>query len=159
MTRNNTLTPFNTGKWWNSSWCWLCFILSISRGIGPAYNFALKTLTKSEQKYSQIEIKALAIVGSIKMFYLYIKWKRFTWITDYNPLVAIFGSKRGLPSVNSCQITAFCIDFTIFQFEFDKVFRKTDDYGNADFLSRYSNASEELKVKDDITVFQGTIYH
>ncbi|GBN20834.1 Uncharacterized protein K02A2.6 [Araneus ventricosus] len=40
--------------------------------------------------------------------------------------------------------------------EFDIVFRKTADHGNADFLSRLPKTSEELEVKDDITIFQMT---
>ncbi|GFX98647.1 transposon Tf2-6 polyprotein [Trichonephila clavipes] len=39
-------------------------------------------------------------------------------------------------------------------FEFDIIFRKTIDHGNADFLSRLPKTSEELAVKDDITIFQ-----
>ncbi|GFX09184.1 uncharacterized protein K02A2.6 [Trichonephila clavipes] len=39
-------------------------------------------------------------------------------------------------------------------FEFDIIFRKTIDNGNADFLSRLPKTSEELEVKDDITIFQ-----
>ncbi|GFW38191.1 uncharacterized protein K02A2.6 [Trichonephila clavipes] len=39
-------------------------------------------------------------------------------------------------------------------FEFDMIFRKTIEHGNADFLSRLPKTSEELEVKDDITIFQ-----
>ncbi|GFT41160.1 uncharacterized protein K02A2.6 [Trichonephila clavipes] len=39
-------------------------------------------------------------------------------------------------------------------FEFDIIFRKTIEHGNADFLSRLTKTSEELEVKDDITIFQ-----
>ncbi|GFV62457.1 uncharacterized protein K02A2.6 [Trichonephila clavipes] len=39
-------------------------------------------------------------------------------------------------------------------FEFDIIFRKTIEHGNADFLSRLPKTSEELEVKDDITIFQ-----
>ncbi|GFU78119.1 uncharacterized protein K02A2.6 [Trichonephila clavipes] len=38
-------------------------------------------------------------------------------------------------------------------FEFDIIFRKTIEHGNADF-SRLPKTSEELEVKDDITIFQ-----
>ncbi|GBM52948.1 hypothetical protein AVEN_111303-1 [Araneus ventricosus] len=40
--------------------------------------------------------------------------------------------------------------------KFDIVFCKTADNGNADFLSRLPKTSEELEVKDDITIFQMT---
>ncbi|GFQ74856.1 transposon Tf2-9 polyprotein [Trichonephila clavata] len=39
-------------------------------------------------------------------------------------------------------------------FEFDIIFRKTIEHRNADFLSRLPKTSEELEVKDDITIFQ-----
>ncbi|GFU94339.1 uncharacterized protein K02A2.6 [Trichonephila clavipes] len=39
-------------------------------------------------------------------------------------------------------------------FELDIIFRKTIEHGNADFLSRLPKTSEELEVKDDITIFQ-----
>ncbi|GFX39086.1 retrovirus-related Pol polyprotein from transposon 412 [Trichonephila clavipes] len=39
-------------------------------------------------------------------------------------------------------------------FEFDIIFRKTIEHGNADFLSRLPKTSEGLEVKDDITIFQ-----
>ncbi|GFW16462.1 uncharacterized protein K02A2.6 [Trichonephila clavipes] len=39
-------------------------------------------------------------------------------------------------------------------FEFDIIFRKTIEHGNADYLSRLPKTSEELEVKDDITIFQ-----
>ncbi|GFQ73978.1 transposon Tf2-9 polyprotein [Trichonephila clavata] len=59
--------------------------------------FASRTLSGSEKKYSQIDKEALSIVWAVKKFYLYLKCRRFTLITDHKPLVAIFGSKRGLP--------------------------------------------------------------
>ncbi|GFW22776.1 transposon Tf2-9 polyprotein [Trichonephila clavipes] len=39
-------------------------------------------------------------------------------------------------------------------FEFDIIFRKMIEHGNADFLSRLPKTSEELEVRDDITIFQ-----
>ncbi|GFY16226.1 uncharacterized protein K02A2.6 [Trichonephila clavipes] len=39
-------------------------------------------------------------------------------------------------------------------FEFDIIFCKTIEHGNADFLSRLPKTSEELEAKDDITIFQ-----
>lgn len=114
--------------------------------------FASKTLTKTEQKYSQIDKEALAIVWAVKKFYLYLKGRRFTLITDHKPLVAIFGSKRGLPVLAATRLLHYALILQAFQF--DIVFRKTNDHGNADFLSRLPKTSEELEVKDDITIFQ-----
>ncbi|GFQ71973.1 retrovirus-related Pol polyprotein from transposon 412 [Trichonephila clavata] len=77
---------------------------------------------------------------------------RFTLITDHKPLVAIFGSKRGLPVLAATRLLHYAL--ILQSFEFDIIFRKTIEHGNADFLSRLPETPEELEVKDDITIFQ-----
>ncbi|GFW54413.1 uncharacterized protein K02A2.6 [Trichonephila clavipes] len=113
--------------------------------------FASRTLSGSEKKYSQID-KALSIVWAVRKFYLYLKGRRFTLITDHKPLIAIFGSKRGLPVLAATRLLHYAL--ILQSFEFDIIFRKTIEHGNADFLSRLPKTSEELEVKDDITIFQ-----
>ncbi|GFR04243.1 retrovirus-related Pol polyprotein from transposon opus [Trichonephila clavata] len=114
--------------------------------------FASRTLSRSEKKYSQIDKEALSIVWAVKKFYLYLKGRRFPLITDHKPLVAIFGSKRGLPVLAATRLLHYAL--ILQSFEFDIIFRKTIEHGNADFLSRLPKTSEELEVKDDITIFQ-----
>ncbi|GFR31114.1 uncharacterized protein K02A2.6 [Trichonephila clavata] len=114
--------------------------------------FASRTLSGSEKKYSQIDKEALSIVWAVKKFYLYLKGRRFTLITDHKPLVAIFGSKRGLPVLAATRLLHYAL--ILQSFEFNIIFRKTIEHGNADFLSRLPKTSEELEVKDDITIFQ-----
>ncbi|GFQ70467.1 uncharacterized protein K02A2.6 [Trichonephila clavata] len=114
--------------------------------------FASRTLSGSEKKYSQIDKEALSIVWAVKKFYLYLKCGRFTLITDHKPLVAIFGSKRGLPVLAATRLLHYAL--ILQSFEFDIIFRKTIEHRNADFLSRLPKTSEELEVKDDITIFQ-----
>ncbi|GFW57731.1 transposon Tf2-6 polyprotein [Trichonephila clavipes] len=114
--------------------------------------FASRTLSGSEKKYSQIDKEALSIVWAVRKFYLYLKGRRFTLITDHKPLIAIFGSKRGLPVLAATRLLHYAL--ILQSFEFDIIFRKTIEHGNADFLSRLPKTSEELEVKDDITIFQ-----
>ncbi|GFS59161.1 transposon Tf2-6 polyprotein [Trichonephila clavipes] len=113
--------------------------------------FASRTLSGSEKKYSQYD-KALSIVWAVKKFYLYLKGRRFTLITDHKPLIAIFGSKRGLPVLAATRLLHYAL--ILQSFEFDIILRKMIEHGNADFLSRLPKTSEELEVKDDITIFQ-----
>ncbi|GFW05027.1 uncharacterized protein K02A2.6 [Trichonephila clavipes] len=65
------------------------------------------------------------------------------------------GSERpiaGLPVLAATRLLHYAL--ILQSFEFDIIFRKTIDHGNADFLSRLPKTSEELEVKDDITIFQ-----
>ncbi|GFV09104.1 uncharacterized protein K02A2.6 [Trichonephila clavipes] len=105
--------------------------------------FASRTLSGSK-KYSQID-KALSIVWAVRKFYLYLKGRRFTLITDHKPLIAIFGSKRGLPVLAATRLLHYAL--ILQSFEFDIIFRKTIEHGNADFLSRLPKTSESLKLK------------
>ncbi|GFV32535.1 uncharacterized protein K02A2.6 [Trichonephila clavipes] len=114
--------------------------------------FASRTLSGSEKKYSQIDKEALSIVWAVRKFYLYLKGRRFTLITDHKPLIAIFWFKRGLPVLAATRLLHYAL--ILQSFEFDIIFRKTIEHGNADFLSRFPKTSEELAVKDDITIFQ-----
>ncbi|GFV58650.1 uncharacterized protein K02A2.6 [Trichonephila clavipes] len=79
------------------------------------------------------------------------KSRRFTLITDHKPLIAILVQKR-FTSVGSYPTFTLCAHLQ--SFEFDIIFRITINHGNADFLSRLPKTSEELEVKDDITIFQ-----
>ncbi|GFU84198.1 transposon Tf2-9 polyprotein [Trichonephila clavipes] len=114
--------------------------------------FASRTLSGSEKKYSQIDKEALSIVWAVRKFYLYLKGRRFTLITDHKPLIAIFWFKRGLPVLAATRLLHYAL--ILQSFEFDIIFLKTIAHGNADFLSRLPKTSEELEVTDDITIFQ-----
>ncbi|GFR20673.1 uncharacterized protein K02A2.6 [Trichonephila clavata] len=114
--------------------------------------FASRNLSGSEKKYSQIYKESLSIVWAVKKFYLYLKGRRFTFIMDHKPLVAIFDSKRGLPVLAATRLLHYAL--ILQSFEIDIIFRKTIEHGNADFLSRLPKTSEELEVKQDITIFQ-----
>ncbi|GFR08750.1 retrovirus-related Pol polyprotein from transposon 17.6 [Trichonephila clavata] len=78
--------------------------------------------------------------------------RRFILITDHKPLVAIFGSKRDLPVLAATRLLHYAL--ILQSFEFDIIFRKTIEHGNVYFLSLLPKSSEELEVKDDITIFQ-----
>ena len=56
--------------------------------------YASKTLTKTEQNYSQIKREALSLVYGVKKFHQYIFGYRFT---HHKPLLTIFGPKSGIP--------------------------------------------------------------
>ncbi|GFU21035.1 uncharacterized protein K02A2.6 [Trichonephila clavipes] len=85
--------------------------------------FASRTLSGSEKKYSQIDKEALSIVWAVKKFYLYLKGRRFTLITDHKPLIAIFSSKKGLPELAATRLLHYAL--ILQSFEFDIIFRKT----------------------------------
>ena len=60
-----------------------------------------RTLLPAEMNYSQIERKGLAIIFAIKKFHTYVHGREFILQTDHRPLLAIFGSKKGILTHNT----------------------------------------------------------
>ena len=54
--------------------------------------YASRSLTATEQRYSQMEREALAIVWSCEYFHLYVYGKPITVFTDHKPLVHIYSN-------------------------------------------------------------------
>ena len=63
------------------------------KGAPVAIRFASRTLNAAERNYSATERECLAIVWAIKTFEDYIHGRRFTVVTDHNPLVYLHKSK------------------------------------------------------------------
>ena len=59
--------------------------------------YASRSLTECEQRYSQTEKEALALVRACERYHAYIYGMRFDLVTDHKPLEVIYGP-RSKPS-------------------------------------------------------------
>ncbi|XP_055590265.1 uncharacterized protein K02A2.6-like [Uranotaenia lowii] len=66
-------------------------------GSVKAIAHASKSLNQAEQNYSQIEKEALALVFACTKFHRMLWGRRFTLQTDHQPLLKVFGCKKGIP--------------------------------------------------------------
>lgn len=69
--------------------------------------YASKTLSKSELNYATIDKEARAIVFGVTKFYDYLYGQKFTLRTDHQPLVRIFGAKKGIPIMAACRLQRY----------------------------------------------------
>ncbi|UYV76723.1 K02A2.6-like, partial [Cordylochernes scorpioides] len=104
--------------------------------------FASRTLSEAEQNYSQIEKEALAIIYGVTKFQQFIYGRKFILITDHKPLVTILGSRSGIPTLSTSRLQRWALILSAYTY--DIKFRRTQDHGNADLLSRFPVGCEEI---------------
>ncbi|XP_019561388.3 uncharacterized protein K02A2.6-like [Aedes albopictus] len=69
----------------------------IINGMERPVMFASCTLSETERKYCQLQKEALAIVFCLKKFHRYIYGRKFTLVTDHEPLKLIFDPQKDVP--------------------------------------------------------------
>ena len=103
-------------------------------GVERPIAFASRTLSKEESNYAQIEREALSIVFEVKKFHQYLFGRKFTLLTDHQPLTSIFGPHTGIPSLAASRMQRWALLLSAHQY--DIKYRWSDQHQNTDRLSR-----------------------
>nr|CDJ81316.1 RNA-directed DNA polymerase (reverse transcriptase) and Integrase domain containing protein [Haemonchus contortus] len=103
-------------------------------GREKAVYHASRALTPAQKKYSQIEKEALAIIFAVQKFHRFIHGRHFTLKTDHKPLIAIFGTRKGVPVYTANRLQRWAT--TLLNYTFSIQYVKTSEFGQADALSR-----------------------
>ncbi|XP_064471999.1 uncharacterized protein K02A2.6-like [Ornithodoros turicata] len=87
-----------------------------------------------KRNYAQVEREALAIVYEIQKFHKYLYGRTLEIITDHQPLTQIFSQQRHTSPVAVARVQRWIN--VLAAYSFTVKYRKGDDLGNADGLSR-----------------------
>lgn len=107
--------------------------------------FSSRALQKPEKNYSQIEKEGLAIITAIKKFHKFFFGRRFILETDHKPLLAIFGSKKGIPIHTANRLQRWAIILLSYNFEIKYI--STDAFAYVDVLSRLINQHNKADIE------------
>lgn len=102
---------------------------------------ASRALTATEQRYSQPDREGLAIIFAVTKFHRMLFGRHFLLQTDHQPLLRIFGSKKGIPTYTANRLQRFALTLLLYDFKIEYV--PTDKFGNADVLSRLMDRHEK----------------
>ncbi|XGW27192.1 hypothetical protein V3C99_007638 [Haemonchus contortus] len=94
---------------------------------------ASRCLTTAQKNCSQIEKEALALIFAVQNFHRFVHGRQFTLKTDQKPLVAIFGSKKGIPVYSAHRLQRRAAMLLNYNFAIEYV--NTRDFGQVDALS------------------------
>ena len=107
-----------------------------------------KILTEAEQKYSQIEREALALVWATKRLSKFLLGTHFTLITDHKPLQYIFSPNRTINTVTAARLQRWAISLMAFDFAIKAV--KSEEVPLADLLSRCGSSLHSENQKFEV---------
>ena len=110
--------------------------------------FASRTLSSAEKNYSQLEKEGLACIFGVKRFHLYLYGRNFTIVTDHKPLLQLFDPQRGIPMQVSGRIQRWIMTLAVYKYKL--VFKKTEEHGNADALSRLPMDGKQIEKEEEI---------
>ena len=111
-----------------------CIMHQYSDSSIKVVQHASRTLTATERNYSQIEKEACALIFAVTKFHRMIAGRHFVLQTDHQPLLAIFGSKKGIPVHTANRLQRWAT--TLMAYDFSIKYISTDNFGYADVLSR-----------------------
>jgi transposase InsO family protein len=97
--------------------------------------FASKTFSASERNYPQIEREALGIIYGVKKFHKYLYGRKFTLITDNEPLTKIFAPGKEIPALSALRLQRWALILSAYQYDIQ--YRSSAENQNADVLSRF----------------------
>lgn len=120
----------------------------MSDGSEKPIAFASRSLTKAERNYAQIDREACAIFWAVKKFHAYLFGRKFTLLTDHQPLTSIFSPSKSIPVTSAARLQRYALFLSGFNYDIE--YKSTKRHTNADGLSRLP-APSSFKDDDDET--------
>jgi hypothetical protein len=104
--------------------------------------FASRSLSPAERKYAQLDKEGLSIVFGVKRFHQYLAERKFTIISDHQPLQHLFNATKGIPPMASAHIQRWAL--TLSGYDYHIQYKPGKDHANADFAKPFATARDSV---------------
>jgi hypothetical protein len=122
-----------------------CVLSNIVNGQERPIAYASRSLTASERNYCQLEREGLAIIYGLVKFHKYLYGRKFTIVTDNQPISRILGPKKGIPSLAAVRLQRWAIILMSHNYDLDC--RSSKLHGNCDALSRFPTENSAIATE------------
>ena len=114
--------------------------------------FASRSLNSAKKNYAQIHKEALAIFWGVKKFHCYFYERKFTLVTNHQPLLTIFGLKKGIHATTAARLQRYALFLQGHDYEIE--YKNSKSYASAEVLSRLPCPQEkELPDSDPVEIY------
>ena len=127
-----------------------CLVYVMSDGSQKPIAYALRTLSKPERAYAQIEREGLALVFGVRRFHQYLYGRPFILVTDHRPLCKIFGNKQGIPPMAAARMQRWALTLSAYQYTIEHINGTANNC--ADCMSRLPLPGQTLDSAEKIHV-------
>ena len=110
--------------------------------------YASRTLSSSERNYAQIEHKALPIVYGVKKFHQFLYGRKFTLVTDHQPLLVLLAPKPAIPTMVAARMLWWTIVSSAHDYQIE--YRRSEKHGNCAALSRLPHEDSMIGCESEI---------
>ena len=116
--------------------------------------FISRSLTQAEKSYSQLERESLNLIFAVVRFRQYLLGREFTIVTDHRPLLSLFNPSKAMPPVAAARVMRW--SFILSGYRYQIRYRKAEDHGNVDALSKLplpSTDSNDQECPTEVVLF------
>ena len=107
--------------------------------------FASRSLSKAGCNYAQIDREAVAIFWAVRKFHGYLFGRKFTLLTDHQPLTSIFSPSKSIPVKSAARLQRYALFLSGFSYDIE--LKSSKRHCNAEAMSRLPLSSSNVVIE------------